>query len=106
MKLNILGAEYDYIETENEFDERLENSFGGITKFYKKQIVINTNNDIKADIERIKIHEIIHAYLHESALSEYATDETLVDWIAFQLPKIQKTLEIIEKNKGTKNETN
>ena len=33
-------------------------------------------------------HEIMHAFFYESGLSEYAYDETLVDWFANQFPKI------------------
>lgn len=40
-------------------------------------------------------HEIIHAFLYESGLAEnfehaneFGQDETMVDWIAMQFPKI------------------
>ena len=38
-----------------------------------------------------RIHEIVHAFLHESGLSsnsEWAMNEEIADWIALQLPKI------------------
>ena len=38
-------------------------------------------------------HECIHAYFRESGLSSYMGDETLVDWLATQIPKIVKTFQ-------------
>lgn len=44
--------------------------------------------------EKVMRHEIIHAFLFESGLSEnfthpeYGHDETYVDWIASQFPKM------------------
>ena len=46
-------------------------------------------------------HEIIHAFLHESGLSDstmqsprgWAKNEEMIDWIAFQGPKIYEVWE-------------
>ena len=45
-------------------------------------------------------HEIIHAFLSESGLSvnfehcsKFGHEETMVDWIAIQFPKIHKVYE-------------
>lgn len=37
-------------------------------------------------------HEIVHAFFGESGLKDYMHDETLVDWIAAQLPKMVKVM--------------
>ena len=42
-------------------------------------------------VPKIIRHEIIHAYLYESGLDSYAEDETIVDWIAAQFPKMAGT---------------
>jgi len=40
------------------------------------------------DSKEALLHEIIHAYLFESGLQEWATDEKLVTWIELQFNKI------------------
>ena len=51
-------------------------------------------------------HEIIHAYMNESGLQcnwqhtqQFGHEETTVDWIAIQFPKIQKTFQYLEIDK-------
>lgn len=38
-------------------------------------------------------HEVIHAFLCESGMRQWAEDEQLVDWMAAQFPKIQKVFQ-------------
>lgn len=47
-------------------------------------------------------HEIVHAYLFESGLTEcsgavnsWAINEEMVDWIASQFPKMKRTMEAL-----------
>ena len=47
--------------------------------------------DLEATKNKVIRHELIHAFLFESGLaenSEWGQDETLVDWMAIQIPKI------------------
>ena len=47
-------------------------------------------------IKKVKRHEIIHAYFHESGLKTYAENEELVDWMAWQFPKLLATFKEID----------
>ena len=50
--------------------------------------------------KKVLRHEIVHAFLYESGMwcnsgasDAWGTDETIVDWIAIQSPKIFKAFE-------------
>ena len=103
--MNILGTEYEIKECfrhEDAFLEKLQ--CDGYCDCTSKVIAIRKQDDYdnadrpEAHIRRVKRHEIIHAYLFESGLGsdwthEQGHDETTVDWMARQFPKIQKTFE-------------
>ena len=63
--------------------------------------IIRVSDDIEdgVDVNRILRHEIIHAFLYESGLGfnwehkPYGHEETMVDWLAIQYPKIKKVFE-------------
>lgn len=104
MKIDILGTEYDYEVTTEKKDEGLYQK-GGYCDQYAKNIVIEdeysvNNPDSTKNIDtfkqKVKRHEIIHAYLAESGLHSYFEDEVLVDWIAWQFPKLLKTFRQID----------
>lgn len=95
MKLNILGTKYNYKLVNKDFD-KLDGS-AGICRFFDKEIFISKDNDEVSDINRIIRHEIIHAFLFESGLPEYATDEKIVDWLAYQIPKIVDIYKKVER---------
>ena len=97
--VSVLGERYSiFYETEEE-NENLKECDGYCDKTAKKIVVTNT---MQTDLERPALyikkvlrHEIAHAFLFESGLHECSTlssfqDETLVDWIAVQGPKIYK----------------
>lgn len=44
--------------------------------------------DIGVGIDQTIRHELVHAFLHESGLSEYSHDETIVEWIAHMWPRM------------------
>ncbi len=98
MNLNILGTLYTVEELTREEDPLLENMDGYCDKT-KKRIVISTKSpdsdlgDWEVYRRKILRHEIIHAFLFESGLHEcwehgFGHDETYVDWIAAQHPKL------------------
>lgn len=104
MTVNILGTEYAFNETSNRDDSGLSDRDGYCDE-YTKVIAIETDyienipgniGDYGAFKRKVKRHEIIHAYLAESGLREYNEDEMLVDWIAWQFPKMLKTFKEVD----------
>ena len=104
MKIDILGTKYAIYERSKEQDSFLNNCDGYCDKTTKEIVIIKQSKDSELgdwEVYRRKIlrHEIIHAFLFESGLHEnwehkqYGHDETYVDWIAVQFPKMQKAFE-------------
>lgn len=110
MKANILGTKYKIIYKDFFKDETLQkNSFVGYCDSVDKVIVICNMNTFpewkneppekckKAEQETLR-HEIIHAFLNESGLSDSALcfeggwtkNEEMIDFFAIQFPKIKK----------------
>lgn len=101
IKINVLGVEYSVIETNEKTDEHLKKCDGYCDKTTKRIVVIGKSEDSDlGDFEvykrKILRHEIIHAFLFESGLHEnwthpeYGHDETYVDWVATQFPKLMQ----------------
>lgn len=100
MTINILGTEYKIIECNKHEDDYLNRCDGYCDKTSKKIVVGLKENDCELedfDAYRKKVmrHEIIHGFLFESGLGEnwehqVGHDETYVDWIATQFPKLHK----------------
>lgn len=98
MKINVLGTPYEVFERNIEDDECLKDCDGYCDKTTKTIVIMKENNDCNLgnfDVYKKKVmrHEIIHAFLFESGLSECwghktGHDETYVDWIATQFPKL------------------
>ena len=96
MKANVLGQDYDIL-----IDETLKDrGRDGECLMYEKKIHIKPVHDMlepEASMsskvtswnETLR-HELIHAFFFESGLVEYGGDETLVDFIAQQFPKLQQ----------------
>ena len=59
------------------FDEDCD--YLGLTSTRNKTIRIH-NGLVKRDLERIILHELLHAYFFECGLQEYCADETLVNY--------------------------
>ena len=101
LKIDVLGTKYTIVERSRDNDRFLNNCDGYCDKT-TKQIVITTKgsdceiNDFEVYRKKILRHEIIHAFLFESGLHEnwehknFGHDETYVDWIAAQYPKLVK----------------
>lgn len=108
MKVNILGAKYS-IETHKVSDDSYleKNKLAGYCGEESKLIVIADMTEEKyfSDMDekeqeayrkRTLRHEIMHAFLNESGLSDssnqyggaWAKNEEMVDWFAIQSPKI------------------
>ena len=104
MKVNILGSEWN-IEYKFESEDPGLESCSGYSDYSVRKIVVqkfirdNTSlEDLDYHTRKILRHEIIHAFLFESGLSDdafvpyssWAKNEEMVDWFAFQGPKIYK----------------
>ena len=95
MKANILGTTYK-IKRKNLKDADVDGWFDGTSK----TIVIRKDNynnvgNFEYLMKKQLRHEIIHAFLYESGLDcnfehlqQFGHEETIVDWIAIQFPKI------------------
>lgn len=101
MKIDVLGTEYEILEKTREEDSFLERCDGYTDKTVKTIVVSKKEDDCElADFEwyrkKVLRHEIIHAFLLESGLHEnwehpeHGHDETFIDWIAVQFPKLMK----------------
>ena len=102
--VNILGTEYT-VENMSESECETLKECDGFCDKTSKRIVIKKKEE-GCDLEnfeeyrkKVTRHEIIHAFLFESGLHEnfrhpeYGHDETTVDWIAAQFPKMLKAFE-------------
>ena len=95
MKADILGTTYK-IKRKNFKDADVDGWFDGTSK----TIVIRKDNynnvgNFEYLMKKQLRHEIIHAFLYESGLDcnfehlqQFGHEETTVDWIAIQFPKI------------------
>lgn len=102
MKINILGSEWDVEYRNADIDPILQDENGGYTDPSINLIVISNKgkDDNVVDFGKIQKrylrHEIIHAFLFESGLGfnlehcKFGHEETMIDWIAIQFPKILK----------------
>ena len=77
-------------------DKKLKNK-AGYTDWSAKRICLDENNLKKSNdsLENVHLfandvlrHEIVHAFIEESGLSDHYQNETVVEWIAKMAPKI------------------
>lgn len=99
MKINILGTEYELSKKDAHEDALLDTRTGYCDCTTKNIVVSNlkpelgSSVDVSQEEKCVLRHEIVHAFLYESGLgdnSDWGTDETLVDWIAIQFPKMAR----------------
>lgn len=98
-KINVLGTEYS-VEYKTEIDDVGLVGLKGYCDSTSKRIVLRKAGERspmdadkpELDADATVRHEIVHAFLFESGLSEYSHDETLVEWIAVQFPKMLDVL--------------
>lgn len=103
-KVHILGSEW-IIKEQFEFQNELLSDCDGYCDWTTKEIVVSKVNEStlgnpEAYSRKILRHEIVHAFLYESGLSEcsskvepWALNEEMVDWIARQGQRIYKAWE-------------
>lgn len=103
--INILGADYTVELIRDDKDIKFKEADGYVdpsvhlirVALFERDSA--TVSDVEAYVKKVMRHEIIHAYLFESGLTEcsgtvdsWAQNEEMVDWIAIQLPKIKRTM--------------
>ena len=91
-KINILGQDYT-IKFENTRTAEVLKTADGECKYYSKEIIIDDELELKEHKNHVIKHEIVHAFLAESGLKRYNHDEDLVDWVAWNIEKIQKVID-------------
>lgn len=106
IKVNILGSEWTVKSATEAEEPRLE-SKNGFTDWTAKLICLEREpqGDIGMETYMNKVirHELIHAFMFESGLAEswkhdeFGQEETVVDWFAYQMPKIMKLADDICK---------
>ena len=100
MRISILGTRYEIHEKTDAQDDYLRKCDGYCDKTTRTIVVKKRAEDCElGNFERYRRkvlrHEIIHAFLFESGLAEnfmhpeYGHEETMVDWIATQFPKMR-----------------
>lgn len=103
LEINVLGTMYSIRESNELDDPRLQNC-DGYCDDTSKTLVVNemtmidpmSKDDLGEYKKLVTRHELVHAFLFESGLSEMSSDETLVEWIAYQFPKMLKAFQKAE----------
>lgn len=109
----ILGTPYEIVSDAEVEDKHKLYGNDGLAELYSKKLVVNLehvvddNNYEHSELYYRKVlrHEMIHAFFHESGLTQYADDEVLVDFLALQLDKMfnimnQQTLDAYLRGLG------
>lgn len=101
MIVNILGTDYSLIQS-NKADDQCLLDCSGYCDCSTKKIVIDTFHELPNSLKnldeyrrQVVRHELIHAFLNESGLGaeSWGMNEEIVDWIAYQFPKLLKVFE-------------
>jgi len=99
--VEVLGVPYAIIDGDRSKDPCLDKA-DGYCDHTIKTCVIDTlikTSDSVADLEtyrkQVIRHELVHAFLFESGLGaeSWGCNEEIVDWIAFQFPKMLQAFE-------------
>lgn len=97
--INVLGTDYKILIEEQEVIQKALGSdkveLDGLCDYETKTIYIDS--EIAKEPYGYKTtlrHELVHAFIEESGLAtqvSWARNESLVDWLALQIPKISDT---------------
>lgn len=102
MNIKILGTEYNL----KVLEELPDTNCDGLCYTYEKQILVKDQNKMldtdssedakKARYNEVVRHEVIHAFFNESGLDSYSSDETLIEYLSRQIPKMQEVFNLLE----------
>ena len=91
--VSVLGTEYSIIVKSDDEDDKFT-TCDGYCDIMQKRIVISRDSKLLSHTLK---HELVHAFLFESGLwdnsnpvNNWADNEEMVDWFAFQSAKIEK----------------
>ena len=100
-KISILGTDYDLEIVARSSDPTMIGD-GYVDTSVKKirvaDMLEEDSRQAKKDLKKYQMdvirHELVHAFLYESGLDSesWGRDEMIVDWIALQLPKINRAV--------------
>ena len=122
ISINILGHIYNVLLIkEDEITDDLKvkhETMNGICENFSQELIIFQDEPKPENYRRIDLlerkvarHELFHAYLHKSGISQLIskdTEEAIVDMLAINFDKIVYNVELIDKlfkEKEVKNET-
>lgn len=100
----ILGAIWEIIENASEKDYPNLANADAYCDLSEKRIVIGEittekgyeYGDLKRFKNKVLRHEIVHAFLFESGLTQLGQDEQVVEWIAVQTPKMLELFKVLK----------
>lgn len=105
-EVDILGAMYTVVTDATEKDFPHLRDADGYCDFYGKVIVVKewsdrweNEGDTPAKrnyLDKVLRHEIVHAMIHESGMSDMARDERVVEWVAIQSGKLFRLFDEME----------
>lgn len=96
-EVKILGTTYKVEEDDSII--KSDNADGVCVRYTKeikivpKELIMENCTEEEKELRYNEVlrHELVHAYFIEAGLANYSCDETLVDWLAVQIPKIVGT---------------
>lgn len=105
--INVLGTDYTIEYKERSADKMFSSGAAdGYCDSTSKRIVLRKEDEqdnldnYSVYMKKLTRHEVVHAFMFESGLGsnfqhiEFGQEETMVDWIAYQFPKM---LEVFRK---------
>lgn len=106
--VRILGTPWRICIGQNDIDKRLCDCDGFTDKTSKLMMIDDCRHKSNFDepmlyIRKVVRHEIIHAFMLESGLDEclmheeMGEEEQMVDWFAYQYPKIRDVIETVDE---------
>lgn len=99
MTVDVLGTKYTIKQSDRVKDTTLEQSDGYCDHSIKSIVIdtFKTSPDSLKNLDEYKKkvirHELVHAFLFESGLDAMSRNEELVDWVAYQFPKLLKAFQ-------------
>ena len=107
VSVNILGTEYTISRKAETEDSLLKDCNGYCDRSTKSIVIMKDCKEMELNnpdwyYKKLLRHEIVHAFFDECGLQEnfetkkWGVQETVVDWIAIQFPKMYKVYEQLE----------
>jgi len=89
-RITILGTSYK-IKFADRPIEKDEDLYGGMCKPDERVLEVYTGGRSIQEIQAVLTHELVHAYLFESGLTQQSYDETMVEWTARMLVRMAES---------------